>query len=185
MRKDFGSKPWFYPMPVLVIATYGADGAPDAMTAAWGGLYGADMVELCLSAGHKTYGNIKERGAFTVSFADRAHLREADYLGLVSAHDEPDKLGKAGLTAVKSAFVDAPVIAELPVALECELAKFTDDGNVIGRVVNVSADESVLAPDGKPEMGKIAPISYDGVRNEYFVMGEKVGSAFHDGAGLK
>ncbi len=185
MRKNFGSKPWFYPMPALVIATYGADGNPDAMTAAWGGLYGADMVELCLSAGHKTYENIKERGAFTVSFADRAHLREADYLGLVSAHGEPDKLGKAKLTAVKSAFVDAPIIAELPMALECELVKINEDGNIIGRIVNISADESVLAPDGKPDAAKLEPISYDGVRNEYFVLGEKAGRAFHDGAALK
>lgn len=184
MRKDFGSKPWFYPMPVLVIGTYGADGAPDAMTAAWGGLYEADMVELCLSHSHKTFDNIKERGAFTVSFADLAHLREADYLGLVSAHDEPDKLAKAGLHAEKSAFVDAPVIAEFPVALECELVKVNEDGNVIGRIVNISADESVLADDGKPDVAKITPISYDGVRNEYFVLGKKSGRAFHDGAAL-
>ena len=185
MRKDFGSKPWFYPMPVLVIGTYGADGKPDAMTAAWGGLYEADMAELCLSHGHKTFDNIVARGAFTVSFADAAHLREADYVGLVSGHNEPDKLAKAGLHTEKSVFVDAPVITEFPVALECSLVKVNEDGNVIGRIVNISADESVLADDGKPDVAKIAPISYDGVRNEYFVMGEKVGSAFHDGAGLK
>lgn len=172
-------------MPVLVIGTYNSDGAPDAMTAAWGGLYEADMVELCLSHGHKTFDNIVERKAFTVSFADRDHLREADYVGLVSAHSEPDKLSKAGLHTVKSAFVNAPVIAELPMALECELVKVNEDGNVIGRIVNISVDESVLAGDGKPDVSKLAPLSYDGARNEYFVLGEKVGRAFHDGAELK
>ena len=120
-----------------------------------------------------------------MSFADAAHLREADFVGLVSGHNEPDKLAKAGLHTEKSVFVDAPVITEFPVALECSLVKVNEDGNVIGRIVNISADESVLADDGKPDVAKIAPISYDGVRNEYFVMGEKVGSAFHDGAGLK
>lgn len=185
MRKDFGSKPWFYPMPVLVIGTYGGDGKADAMTAAWGGLYEADMVELCLSHSHKTFDNIVERRAFTVSFADRAHLREADYVGLVSAHSEPDKLARAGLHIEKSAFVDAPVITEFPMALECELVKVSEDGNVIGRIVNISVDEAALASDGKPDVAKLAPISYDGVRNEYFVLGEKVGDAFRDGASLK
>ena len=185
MRKDFGSKPWFYPMPVLVIGTYGDDGRADAMTAAWGGLYEADMVELCLSHSHKTFDNIIAHKAFTVSFADMAHLREADYVGLVSAHSEPDKLARAGLHTENSAFVDAPVITEFPMALECELGKVTEDGNVIGRIVNISVDEAVLAGDGKPDAAKLKPISYDGVRNEYFVLGENVGSAFHDGAVLK
>ena len=143
------------------------------------------MVELCLSHSHKTFDNIVERRAFTVSFADRAHLREADYVGLVSAHSEPDKLARAGLHTEKSAFVDAPVITEFPMALECELVKVSEDGNVIGRIVNISVDEAALASDGKPDVARLAPISYDGVRNEYFVLGEKVGAAFRDGAALK
>ena len=184
MRKDFGSNPWFYPMPVLVIGTYGQDGTPDAMTAAWGGLYDADKVVLCLSAGHKTTENIRERGAFTVSFADAAHTVQADYVGLVSAHKEPGKLETAGLHAVKSSFVDAPLIAELPMALECSLVEFTADGNIIGKIVNISVDESVLGPDGKPDAAKLEPISYDGVHNEYYALGRKTGNAFRDGAEL-
>ena len=185
MRKDFGSKPWFYPMPVLVIGTYCEDGTPNAMTAAWGGLYEADEITLCLSEGHKTYANIRARRAFTVSFAGAAQLVRADYLGLVSANSVPDKLERAGLRTEKSGFVDAPVLVDFPMALECELVKFTEDGNVIGRIVNISVDESALAGDGKPDVGAMAPISYDGVRNEYFVLGRKVGNAFHDGAALK
>ena len=107
MRKDFGTKSWFYPLPVLIIATYDEQGKADAMNAAWGGLYDADKVVLCLSAGHKTTKNIMARKAFTVSFADAAHVIPADYVGMVSANDEPDKLEKSGFHAVKSDKVDA------------------------------------------------------------------------------
>ncbi len=92
MRKNFGSKPWFYPLPVLIIGTYNEDNTADAMNAAWGGLYDADKVVLCLSAGHKTTANIKARKAFTVSFADAAHVVPADYVGIVSANREPRKM---------------------------------------------------------------------------------------------
>lgn len=114
MRKNFGVKPWFYPLPVLIIGTYDKNGNPDAMNAAWGGLYEANMVEQCLSAGHKTTQNIKDKGAFTVSFADAAHVTACDYVGTVSANDTPDKMKKAGFTVTKSVFVDAPIINEFP-----------------------------------------------------------------------
>ena len=96
MRKDFGKKPWMVPLPVLIIATYNEDGTADAMNAAWGGLYDADKVILCLSAGHRTTANIKKRKAFTISFANAGHVAESDYVGMVSANSEPDKLKKAG-----------------------------------------------------------------------------------------
>ena len=121
MRKEFHPNPWFYPLPVLIIGTYDENGAPDAMNAAWAGLYDRDKVVLCLSANHKTTANIKAKKAFTVSFADAAHVVEADYVGLVSANDTPDKLARAGLHAAKSEKVDAPIIEEFPMALECEL----------------------------------------------------------------
>lgn len=184
MRKNFKPQPWFYPLPVLVIGTYNEDGTPDAMTAAWGGLYDADKVVLCLSEGHKTTGNIRARGAFTVSFADAAHAVAADYVGLVSAHSEPDKFARAGFHAVKSSFVDAPVIDELPLTLECRLKEFSADGNIIGEIVNISADERVLGPDGKPDAGLLRPISYEPVHNGYYVLGEKIANAFSDGAEL-
>ena len=108
MRKNFGSKPWLYPQPVLIIATYNEDGTADAMNAAWGGMYDTDMVMLCLSAGHKTTANIKARGAFTVSFADAGHVIPSDYVGIVSANKEPDKLARSGFHAEKSEFVTPP-----------------------------------------------------------------------------
>ncbi len=185
MRKNFGTKAWFYPLPVLIVGSYDEEGNADAMNAAWGGLYNANMVELCLSAGHKTTQNIKAKGAFTISFADAAHVAACDYVGLVSANDTPDKMKKAGFTTEKSTFVDAPVICELPMTLECRLAKITEDGNIIGEIVNINADESVLGEDGLIDAAKLQAISFDPVHNDYLVMGEKVGNAFEDGNALK
>lgn len=185
MRKNFGANPWFYPLPVLIIGTYGEDGTADAMNAAWGGLYDRDKLVLCLSANHKTTANIKARKAFTVSFADAAHVVEADYVGLVSANDTPDKLAQAGLHAVKSGKVDAPIIEEFPMALECELVKVNEDGNIIGKIVGISADEKILGPDGKPDCAKIQPIAFDPCANTYVKLGEVVGWAFQDGGKLK
>lgn len=186
MRRNFGTKSWFYPLPVLIIGTYNEDGTADAMNAAWGGLYDADKVVLCLSAGHKTTANIKKRGAFTVSFADAARVIPADYVGMVSANSEPDKMEKAGFHVTKSESVDAPLIDELPVALECRFLKVNEDGNnIIGQIVNVSVEESVLGADGSIDPAKFHPISFDPVHNAYHVLGEKVGNAFRDGGQLK
>lgn len=185
MRKNFGTKAWFYPLPVLIIGTYNEDGTADAMNAAWGGLYDADKVVLCLSAGHKTTKNIQARGAFTVSFADAAHVVPSDYVGMVSGNDEPRKLERSGFHVKKSEYVDAPLIDELPVALECRFLKINEDGNIIGQIVNVCADEGVLGADGSIDLTKFRPISFEPVHNSYHVLGEKVGNAFQDGAQLK
>lgn len=185
MRKNFGVKPWFYPLPVLIIGTYDEDGTPDAMNAAWGGLYDADKVVLCLSEGHKTTANIKAKSAFTVSFADAAHVTEADYVGMESANQVKEKLVKAGLHTSKSEYVDAPVIDEFPLTLECSLLKVTGDGNIIGQIVNVSADERILGEDGEIDSSLLQAISFDPVHNAYLKLGEKVGNAFQDGAKLK
>ena len=185
MRKDFGANPWFYPLPVLIIGTYDENGRPDAMNAAWGGLYDTHLVELCLSADHKTTKNIKAKGAFTISFADAENVAACDYVGIVSANNTPDKMEKSGLTAVKSEKVDAPLFAQLPLALECKFVRTTEEGNVIGEIVNISADERILGEDGKINLAKFRPISYEPVHNGYHVLGERVGSAFHDGMSLK
>lgn len=183
MRKNFGAKPYMYPQPVLIIASYGEDGTPDAMNAAWGGIADQNKVALCLSASHKTVKNIRARGAFTVSFADEAHVAEADYVGIVSANSVPDKLKRADLHAVKSSFVDAPLIEEFPVALECKLLSYDEESEcMLGEIVNVCADESVLDKNGKIDPEKLRPIAFDPVNSAYLKVGGKVGNAFHDGA---
>jgi len=185
MRKNFGAKPYMYPMPVLIIGTYDESGVPDAMNAAWGGICEADEIMLCLSESHKTTQNILKRKAFTVSFADRAHAVECDYVGVVSANKEPNKFAKAGFTAVKSEFVDAPLIEQLPMAFECELKKVNEDGLIIGKIVNVCADERILDENGKIDPVKLEPITFDPVNNAYLKLGETVGNAFKDGMQLK
>lgn len=185
VRKNFGKKTWFYPLPVLIVGSYDENGKADAMNAAWGGIYDSDKVMLSLSATHQTTQNIKARGAFTISFADAAHVKAADYVGLVSAKEAADKMEKAGFHAIKSEFVDAPLIEELPMALECKLIKINEDGNVIGEIVNVNADEKILGSDGAIDAAKLEMISFDPVHNAYVKMGEKVGNAFSDGAELE
>lgn len=186
MRKNFGAKPWTYPQPVFIVATYGEDGTPDAMNAAWGGISNDTEISLCLSAGHKTVKNLIAKGAFTISMADAAHVVECDYVGIESANDVPDKLDKAGFHTTKSEFVDAPVIQELPMTVECRLISYEEQScRLVGEIVNVSADERILGTDGKIDPSKLEPIVFDPVNNAYLQLGEKVGNAFKDGVKLK
>ena len=181
MRKDFGAKTWLYPMPVLIVGTYDENGNPNAMNAAWGGIYDTNQVMVCLADDHKTTENIKRNRAFTVSFATAKTVVPCDYVGIVSANDEPNKFAKAGFHATKSAYVNAPIIDELPMTVECKLLKFNEDGICIGEIVNVSADESVLDEDGRVDAKKLDPIIYDGVTHAYWSFGKQVGQAFSDG----
>ncbi len=186
MRKNFGAKPYTYPQPVLIIATYDENGAPDAMNAAWGGISDDTQISMCLSAGHKTVKNIQARKAFTVSMADAAHVAACDYVGIVSGNKVPDKFEKAGFHATKSEFVDAPLIDELPMALECTLVSYDPETcRLVGEIVNVSADERILDENGKIDPAKLEPITFDPVNNVYLKLGEKVGNAFKDGMQLK
>ena len=186
MRKNFGPKPWCYPQPVFILAAYDKDGKPNAMNVAWGGIYYDDQIAMCISANHKTTFNIQESKAFTVSMADEAHMAECDYVGVVSGNKVEDKFAKAGFTATKSEFVNAPVIDQLLMTMECELISYNPETcTLIGRIVNVSADESILDEKGKIDPKKFKPITFDPVHNEYLVIGEKVGNAFRDGLKLR
>lgn len=186
MRVNFGSKAIMYPMPVLIVAAYDENGIPNAMNAAWGGIGDYTKITICLSEGHKTTQNIFAKKAFTVSMADVAHVTEADYLGVVSGNDVPDKLEKAGLHTTKSNYVDAPLIDEFPMALECEFISYDRaSGLLIGEIVNVCADEKVLNAAGKIDPAKLQPITYDPMNHVYLKLGEKAGNAFSDGKKLK
>lgn len=186
MKKNLKVQPYLFPMPVLIVGTYCEDGTPDAMNAAWGTVCDFKQVALFLSAGHKTVANIKARKAFTVAVADRAHLIPCDYVGLVSANTDKGKMARSGLTVTESATVDAPVINELPFALECTLDRIDEEsGCVYGNIENIVADESILDEAGNVDLKKLDPISYDPASRCYFTMGDKVGTAFRDGAVLK
>ena len=185
MRKNFGAKTWLYPMPVLIIGTYDEEGNPDAMNAAWGGIYDTNQIMVCLADDHKTTENIRKTGAFTVSFATVGTVIPCDYVGIVSANDQPEKFAKAGFHATGSEYVNAPLIDELPMAVECRLLKFNEDGICVGEIVNVSVDEGVLDENGKVDIKLLDPILYDSVTHAYRRFGEKVGQAFSDGKKIK
>ena len=186
MRKNFGAKPFFYPMPVLIVGTYGEDGTPDAMNAAWGCVCAPNQVSLFLNPGHRSVKNLLAKGAFTVSMANVKNVVAADYVGIVSANDVPNKLEKTGWHLHKSEFVDAPVIEELPLTLECKLVSYDPKTtHLVGEIVNVSADESVLNEKGRVDPALLEPISYDPVNNKYLRVSGVVGDAFGGGAVLK
>ena len=186
MRKNFGPKPMCYPMPVYIIATYNEDGTPNAMNAAWGGISENTEISICVDSGHKTAANILARKAFTVSMATAQYVAACDYVGIVSGNKEPDKFAKAGFHATASSFVDAPLIDELPMALECKLISYDPEScRLVGEIVNVCADEAVLGENGKVAAAKLQPITYDPMNHHYLVLGEKAGQAFHDGLTLK
>lgn len=186
MRKNLGAKPYLYPQPVLVIGTYNEDGTPNAMVAAWGSVSDMNQVAIYVANSHKTMDNIKARKCFTVSMATAANIKEIDFLGIASGHKVADKFAKSGLTAIKSENVDAPIIAELPLTLECKMVSYAEEPELLlGEVVNVTADESILDDAGKIDVKKLNPICYATATHEYFSIGEKVGNAFKDGKSIK
>ena len=182
MRKKLNITEGIFPMPVLMVATYNEDGSVNVMNAAWGTMQERDTVVLNLTESHKTVKNIKERGAFTVSIADAAHVVEADYFGVASGNKVAKKLEETNLTATKSEYVNAPVINEFPLCLECEYIEYQNNEygcGVIGKVVNVTADERVM-PDGKLDMSLVDAIAFDPYTHGYYKVSERVGDAFHD-----
>ena len=186
MRKNFGAKAMCYPMPVFIIGTYNADGTPNAMNAAWGGISEETQVTVCIDDRHKTAENLLARKAFTLSMATAKMLIACDYVGIVSGNKVSDKFEKAGFHATKSEFVDAPLIDELPMALECQVISYDKETcRLVGRIVNVSADEAVLGENGKVDVSKLQPITYDPMNHQYLVLGDVVGQAFRDGMALK
>ena len=187
MRTKLKITEGIFPMPVLMVATYNDDGSVNVMNAAWGTMQERNIVALNLTESHKTVKNIKARGAFTVSIADADHVVEADYFGVVSGNKEADKLGRSGLTACRAETVDAPVINEFPLCLECEFVEYQNNEygcGVIGKVVNVTADEKVMV-DGKIDMSLVNAIAFDPYTHGYYKVTERIGEAFKDGLKLK
>ena len=186
MRKNFGAKAMCYPMPVFIIGTYNEDGTPNAMNAAWGGISEETEITICVDDSHKTAENLLARKAFTVSMATVQQMTACDYVGIVSGNKEPDKFARAGFHATRSEFVDAPLIDELPMALECEVISYDPETcRLVGRIVNVCVEESVLGDNGKVDVQKLQPITYDPMNHQYFFLGEAVGQAFQAGVALK
>ena len=187
MKKDLGLVQAVYPMPVLMVAAYDENGKVNVMNVAWGQICDDDKIILFIGEGKRTWLNIKASRAFTVALADKAHMDAADFFGIASGNRIDDKFERTGYHAVRSDKVNAPIIEEFPVVMECELLEFlhTDyvDG-VVGRIVNVKAEESVLGENGKVEPAKLNALMFDQFQNGYYVTGEQVGKAWNAGVGL-
>ena len=186
--KSFGPKPWILPQPVPIIGTYNEDGTPNAMNAAWGGQW--DRGEIMISMGaHATTENLARCPEFTVSFATKDTMVASDFVGIVSAKNDPQKMLKTGWTAVKSESVNAPVFTDFPMTLECRIKQKIDESEegyyIVAEVVDTLVDENYLTEEGKPDVQKMGLITYEPVSHSYVALGEKVGNAFSDGKKLK
>ena len=187
-RKNFSDKAVITPLPAIMIATWDENKNPDVMMAAWGGQCGPKHITFELSK-HKTTDNIRLKKAFTISFATKDDIVQSDYFGIVSANDVPDKVARAGFTITPSPNVDAPIVNEYKLTLECKVVTFDEDGNggarVVGEIVNMSADESILDEQGNIDLAKLQPVIFDSAKNEYRVVGEKVGTAWGSGKAIQ
>ena len=187
MKKDLGVKPYLFPMPVLMVATYNEDGTVNVMNMAWGGICARNMVSLKINENHKTSQNLKARRAFTLSIADAAHIEAADFFGLASGNKLPDKFARSGLTAIKSEKVDAPVVQEFPLTLECRVVEDRMElygHQILGEIVGVLADEAVLDEAGNVDARKLNALVYDQMQSGYYTIGEKAGQAWETGKAL-
>ena len=187
MRKDLGKVPAVFPMPVLMVAAYDDKGTVQVMNAAWGMICDMDKIALFIDEDHATTKAIRQTKAFTVSLADQEHMDVADFFGIATGNKMADKFARSGYHAEKSAFVNAPVITEFPVTMECELAEITETENlhaVVGTIVNVSADEKVLSDSGKVDPAKLNALIFDQFQSGYYVASEKVGRAWNAGKDL-
>ena len=185
--KDFGVKPYLFPMPVYMVGTYNEDDTVDEMAMAWGGICAENMVALNLEEDHKTVANLKKRGAFTLAVPGRDTLIASDFMGIASANKFPDKFERTGLHAEKSSRVDAPVVREYPLTLECKVLEMQQQPyglRVLGEIVNVLADEKVLDEAGRIDCGKLDTFLFDQMRNDYYAVGEICGKAWHSGVPL-
>lgn len=184
MKRNIKTTEAIFPMPVLMIATYNDDGSVDVMNAAWGTMFERDEVILNLTESHKTVKNIRKRKAFTVSIANAKNVIAADYLGMVSGNNTPNKFANSGLTSVKSEHVDAPVINEFPICMECELKEDESNWGIVGKVVNTLADETVMNGDNV-DISLLEAIAFDPYTHGYYKVTDRVGNAFKDGLKLK
>lgn len=179
-RANFPRLTFVAPEPAIMIATYDANNTPDIMMAAWGGQSDGDEIKIHLSE-QKTTDNLRLKKAFTLSFATVSTLAESDYLGTVSAKDVPDKVNRVGFTVHKAPNVDAPIVDQYPVAIECRVVSFKN-GILIGKVINTSADKSVLDADGNISMSKMEVVAFDQITNTYRTVGGIIGKAWEIGS---
>lgn len=188
MKTSLGANTFVYPTPVFIVGTYDAQGKPNAMAVAWGGICCSKppCVAVSVRKATYTYGNLMERKAFTVSIPSRDHVVAADYFGVASGRDG-DKFAATGLTPVRSDLVDAPYVGEFPLVLECKVVHVAELGlhtQFVGEILDVKVEESCLDAEGKPSAELVRPFSWAPAENLYYAIGEKLGRGFSIGKAL-
>ncbi|MCI2111708.1 MAG: flavin reductase [Bacilli bacterium] len=179
MRKNFGAKALLCPEMALVVGTYDENGKANAMVAAWGGVSDDQEVTICIGGNHKTADNLLSKKAFSLSIGGKESLSKIDFVGVLSGKSDPDKVTEAGLSPEKGAFVDAPTFSELPFVMECRLKSYDKEScRLVGEIVNVAVDESVLDEKGRIDFGKWRPLCYDPFSQSYVEVGPVAGPAF-------
>ena len=186
MLKNLGAHAfgYGYPVPVLMVGTYNDDGTVNVMNLHEAMRTNAGDLALCIGPRSKTHLNVEKRGAFTVALVNQEMMAEIDYLDTVSGFKVPDKFARTGLKAVKSQFVDAPIIEGSPVVIECRLVEIVEGTNfttVLARIVNVAADDKVLTSQGKIDSLKTGMMLYDPFGTSYVTLGERVGTPWSEG----
>ena len=185
-RKNIGPKPYIMPMPVLILSAYDDNEKPCAMLAVWGGISNEKEISITVASQRNTLKGILAKGAFVVSMADVENETACDYLGITTGNKVEDKFAKSGLHATKSEFVDAPVIDELPFAVECRVKSYDPENwRLVGEIVNVSLDERILNESGKVSFEKFHPLAFDWMNKIYLSLGKTVGTAYKDGLALR
>ncbi len=174
-----GKESAIVPEGVFIIGTYDENGVPNAMNAAWGIQSDYDTVTFFL-ASHKTTDNVKKTKAFTVAFATEDTVEISDYFGIASGR-KVDKIKAAGVHVHKGEYVNAPIIEEYPVTVECEMVSYSDETGILtGRIIAEHADDSVIT-DGKIDLGKLKPIMFDSSIRAYRKIGPVVAKAWDAG----
>ena len=181
MKKELKVVPAIFPMPVILIATYNEDGSVDVMNAAWGCAYDYKQIKLNISESHMTTKNIRRNKAFTVTVADAAHIAEADYVGIVSASQVKDKFARTGLKAHKSEVVNAPILDDFPICMECKSIDFQGEYGVLGEIVRLSVDEEYISKSGQVDVEKLNIIAFDPFNGDYYEVGKKIAKAYNAG----
>ena len=185
-RINIGAKPYVMPMPVLMISSYDENEKPCAMLAVWGGISNETEISITVASQRHTLKGILARGSFVVSMADVENEKACDYLGIATGNKVEDKFEKSGLHTTKSEFVDAPIIDELPFAVECRVKSYDEENwRLVGEIVNVSLDERILGEDRKVSFEKFHPLVFDWMNKIYLSLGDKVGNAYSDGPVLR
>lgn len=181
MKKKVKTVPAIFPMPVILIATYNEDGTIDVMNAAWGCAYDMNQIQLNISESHKTTENIRRTGVFTVTVATATHVAEADFVGMISAYKDKEKFVKTGLKAHKSDLIDAPILDDFPICMECKSIDFQGEYGVLGEIVRLSVDEEYISKSGQVDVEKLNIIAFDPFNGDYYEVGKKIAKAYNSG----